>query len=221
MIEYSNVVFFDMDYTILENDCDVLWKYFLVDQGITPQEHKERALYYLELHQNGKLPIEEFIQFQMKEFTGKTPIKMRELSDQHFELYVQKYIYQLAKNEIEKINQSGAATVLLTGTNEVIAAPVAEKVGFTDLIATKLEIKDGAYTGNVDGDLLIRESKLKLAIEYCREKGSDISDAAFYADSINDVFLLKQVGQAIVVNPNDQLLEIAQKNNWKTVYWSL
>ena len=215
------IVFFDMDYTILQNDCDVLWKNFLVDQGLAPVEHKERALYFLNLHQKGKLPVVKYVLFQMKEFSGNTPQKMRELSQHHFDLYVKQFLYPQAKSEVLNLKKSGAAVVLLTGTNEVISAPIAEHFGFTDLIATRLELADGKYTGKVAGDFLIREKKMKGATEYCRKKEMKLSEAAFYADSVNDIFLLECVGQATVVNPNKQLKEIARMKNWKTIFWSL
>ncbi len=220
-VSEPEIVFFDMDYTILENDCDVLWKNFLVDQGIAPTRHKQKALYFLDLHQKGKLPVNKYIQFQMKEFSGSTPQKMRELSQYHFDLYVKPFIYPQAKTEVLKLKRTAAAVVLLTGTNEVISAPIAEHIGFTDLIATKLELIDGKYSGKVAGDFLIREKKLKRATEFCRQRGRQLWQAAFYADSVNDIFLLERVGMATVVNPNKQLKEIAKMKNWQTVCWSL
>jgi HAD superfamily hydrolase (TIGR01490 family) len=216
----SKIVFFDMDYTILENDCDVLWKNFLADLGLAPEEAKAKALYYLKLHQQGELPIEEYVQFQMKEFTGKTPAKMHELAQKHFDNYVLQYIYPQAKIEIEELKQSGAAVLLLSGTNEVIALPIADFLGFTGCIATQLELVEDRFTGRIAGNFLIRESKLQLATEYCRKNGVDLADAAFYADSVNDVFLLEKVGCAVVVNPNEHLKTIAKQNKWKSVFWS-
>ncbi len=71
------IVFIDMDGTVLEHDCDVLWKYFLVEKGLAPDSSLEMANYYLELYDKGKTPVKGYIEFQLKEFVGNTPEKMR------------------------------------------------------------------------------------------------------------------------------------------------
>ena len=221
MNKKPEIAFFDMDYTILENDCDVLWKKFLADKGLAPDTDREKADYYLDLHQKGELPVDEYIKFQMKEFTGNMPDKMFELSQQHFDTHVHKFLYPQAKQEIKKLKKSAIPDVLITGTNEVIATPIAKAMDFTDLIATKLEISNGMYTGKVKGDFLIKENKLQFASEYCQKKGATLDDAIFYADSINDLELLEKVFLPITVNPGEALLEIAQARNWHIKNWTL
>lgn len=221
MKKKPKIVFFDMDYTILKNDCDVLWKNFLVDKGLAPKIDLEKANYYLHLHQKGELPVDEYIKFQMKEFAGNTPDNMFALSQQHFDTRVQKFLYPQAKQEITKLKKSGIPIVLITGTNEVIAAPIAKAMGFTDLIATKLEIDNGKCTGNIDGFFLIKEYKLKFASECCLKKGTTLDNAVFYGDSINDLELLEKVFLPITVNPGEGLLEIAQARHWCIKNWTL
>ncbi len=157
----------------------------------------------------------------MKEFIGNTPEQMFELSQQHFDTRVQKYLYPQAKQEIKKLTKSDIPIILITGTNEVIAAPIAKAMGFTNLLATKLEIENGKYTGNIDGAFLIKENKLQLASEFCFKKGTTLGSTAFYADSINDLELLEKVFLPITVNPGDILLKIAQARNWRVEKWAL
>ncbi|MBN2013335.1 HAD-IB family hydrolase [candidate division KSB1 bacterium] len=214
------VVFFDMDYTILKNDCDVLWKNFLADMKVAPESARERANYYLDLHHKGELPVAEYIDFQWKEFAGNTPDIMQLLSQKHYEEYVQKYIYPDAVKEIEKYREQDIPIVIITGTNRIIATPISVALR-AELIASDLEIKNGKFTGKIDGPFMIKENKLKLAQEYCQKRQTSFDKVVFYADSINDAELLDMVGQAIVVNPHDKLLELAHAKNWRIVSWSL
>ena len=215
-----DIVFFDMDYTVLENDCDVLWKYFLADQKIAPESDRERALYYLDLHHRGRLPVAEYTEFQWKEFAGKTPQQMQKLAQRHFDKYVREYIYPDAVKEIRTYREQNIPVVLLTGTNRVTAAPIAEALD-TELIATDLEIVNGTFTGKLSGKFLIKENKVLMAEEYCQQRHMTLDRAAFYGDSINDAVLLGKVAQATVVNPKNNLLELAKEKNWRVVYWTL
>lgn len=215
-----DIVFFDMDYTVLENDCDVLWKYFLADEKIAPESDRERALYYLDLHHRGILPVYEYTEFQWKEFAGKSPQQMQKLAQYHFDNYVREYIYPDAVKEIRTYRDQNIPVVLLTGTNRVTAAPIAEALD-TELIATDLEIENGTFTGKLSGRFLIKENKVLMAEEYCQQRRTTLDRAAFYGDSINDAVLLGKVAQATVVNPKNNLLELAKEKNWGIVNWSL
>ncbi len=215
-----DIVFFDMDYTVLENDCDVLWKNFLADKKVAPESDRERALYYLDLHHRGVLPVTEYTEFQWKEFAGKTPQEMQKLAQYHFDNYVREYIYPDAVEEIRTYRDQNIPVVLLTGTNRVTAAPIAEALD-TELIATDLEIVNATFTGKLSGKFLIKENKVLMAEEYCQQRRTSLDRAAFYGDSINDAVLLGRVAQATVVNPKNNLLELAKQKNWRIVYWSL
>ncbi len=214
------LVFFDMDYTVLGHDCDVLWKYFLADEGIAPESARNDADRYVDLYHKGELPVSEYIEFQIKEFAGNTAGTMMKLSRRHFEKYVRKYIYPDAVREIEKYQAQGIGVVLLTGTNRIIATPIAEALG-ADLIATELEIRNGQYTGDITGPFLIKENKTLMALEYCQKRKISLDQVAFYADSINDVEFLEKVALATVVNPRSKLAAIAAARNWRVVRWTL
>ena len=43
----------------------------------------------------------------------------------------------------------------------------------------------------------------------------DFKNTTFYSDSINDLPLLMEVEKPVAVNPDNQLREIALKNNWQ------
>lgn len=221
MNQNLEIVFFDMDFTVLNNDCDILWKIFLSDQKIAPEIDREKVKHYMELYHQGELPINEFIKFQLKEFVGNTPDEMKILAQKHFQTKVKKHIFPQAKQEIEQYRKQKIPIVLLTGTNRVVSEPIANALGFTDLIATELEIINNRYTGGIVGRFLIKENKTILAAEFCRTKGTTLNCAGFYADSINDVELLKMVAQPVVVNPRQNLLAVAKANNWRIVNWSI
>ncbi len=216
-----DVVFFDMDHTILAIDCDVSWKKFLIDKGMAPAKDSAKAEYYWDLYCQGKSPVEEFVEFQLREFAGRTPEEMCVLTQRHFDERIRQFIYPEAHRVIEEFSAKGVPTVLVTGTNRFLSQPLVDAVGITTLLATEPEIVNGRFTGGIVEPFLLKEGKLLKAREYCQSLQTDLKHAAFFADSINDLEMLASVGTPVVVNPADMLIEEAKARHWRIESWSL
>jgi HAD superfamily hydrolase (TIGR01490 family) len=208
-----------MDHTVLDTDCDVSWKYFLVDKGLAPVSHCTEADRFLELYYQGRTPVDEFVTFQLNEFVNRSTEEMRQLADQHFKERVQEYIFPQAQKEIDKFIQKGISTFLLTGTNRIIAEPIARFLGIDTLLATEPELKNGRFTGKIEGLFLMKGGKLKSATDICISRHVKLDNVTFYADSITDVTLLEKVGFPVVVNPKENLRAIAEANQWRIEQW--
>ena len=216
-----DVAFFDMDHTILAIDCDVSWKKFLIDKGMAPAEDSAKAGYYWDLYYQGRSPIEEFVEFQLREFAGRTPGEMCVLAQRHFDERIREFIYPEAHRVIEEFSAKSVPTVLVTGTNRFLSQPLVDAVGITALLATEPEIVNGRFTGGIVEPFLLKEGKLLKAREYCQSLQTDLKRAAFFADSINDLEMLASVGTPVVVNPADMLIEEAKARHWRIERWSL
>ncbi len=214
-----DLVFFDMDHTLLDMDCDLSWKEFLVDEGLAPPADKEEARRYLELYHQGISPVEEFLQFQLREFIGRTLMEMERLAQRHFEERVSGHVFPQAIDTIAGFTQREIPTALLTGTNNIISTPIAEKLGIRDILATELAVVDGRFTGGIEGPYLSKEGKVEKALDFCRKMNTEPVRCAFFADSINDLPMLERAGRPVTVNPKPNLLEIAQSRNWEIQYW--
>lgn len=213
------IAIFDMDHTVLGIDCDHSWKYFLADEGFAPLAHRDEADRFLDLYHKGRTPINEFIEFQLSEFAGRSIAEIRTIADKHFEQRVRKLIYLQARNVIDKFNHDEIDTILLTGTNRIIANPIAKSLDVSRLIATEPEIEDGYFTGRIDGPFLMKEVKFKSAKDLCSERNIDLDRVTYFADSITDVPLLEKVGYPVVINPRKDMLSIAKANQWQIKYW--
>lgn len=117
------VYFFDMDHTLINNDCDVSWKQFAVRHNLAPESDLAEADRYFDDYNAGTLDVEEFYLFQFREFIGKTPEEMRPLSELHFEEYVRPHIYPEARKLVGSLLDAGFPVAILTSTNSVVAQP--------------------------------------------------------------------------------------------------
>ena len=215
------VAFFDMDHTIIGIDCSVSWKYFLVDRGLAPEGDRAKADYYWKLYCLGNTPVDEFIEFQYREFSGKTVDEMRSLACCHFEECIRPYIYHGAQEKIREFSRKGIPTALVTGTNRYIAEPIAEAMEITTLLPTEPEIVDGKFTGGYIPPFLLKEGKITKAEFHSRELGVLLDQASFFGDSVNDIELLAKVGHPVVVNPGEKLLAVAEENSWPVERWAV
>jgi HAD superfamily hydrolase (TIGR01490 family) len=217
-MEYA-ACFFDMDHTLIDNDCDVSWKTFLVEHGCADAAVLKAADVYYQQYLRNELDIAEFIRFQLAEFAGRTAAEMTALSKQHFEEKVKDRIFADARATVMAALRRQVPVCIVTSTNEVVAAPVAAELGIPFVLATRPEIRAGRYTGDISGVYCSGSGKVTRAAAFCRERGICLDNAAYYGDSLADIPLLKAAGGAYVVNPAPALRETAEREGWQILQW--
>ena len=158
-----DVVFFDVDHTIINNDCDVSWKLFLIDKGLASKKDKNLALKYYQLYKSGSLPIIKFLNFQLKELIGKDINYINGLALEHFNIYVKPKVYKSAYDLINKYKQTQTKLVSISGCNDIILKPLNDYFGFDHTISTKLEINNKKITGLLQGEYVLKNIKKRRA----------------------------------------------------------
>lgn len=216
-----DIVFFDMDHTLIDNDCDVSWKQFLIAEGFADPREMDDVHRFFDLYRQGKLPIDEFLRFQLGQFAGKSPDDMRRLAAMHFDKWVRHKIFPQARSEVDWARANGVPTAILTATNRIIAEPLAEELGIPYLVATELEIREGLFTGKIEDPYCYNNHKITKARDCCAKVGARIERARYFGDSVADIPMLKRVAEAIAVNPGAELRRVAECNGWRVVHWSL
>jgi len=103
---------------------------------------------------------------------------------------------------------------LITATPQLVAQVIADRLGLTGALGTKVEAIDGVFTGRLDGRVLHGAEKAAVADAFVLVKGADLADCWAYSDSSNDIPLLELVGNRIVVNPDASLSRHAKANQW-------
>ena len=124
---------------------------------------------------------------------------------------VDPYIYQEALDLIALHKASGRRVYIVSSSPEGVVRPLAERLGVDDVIATRAEVVDGKFTGNLEF-YCYREKKAEAirALE-----GIDLEGSYAYSDSITDLPMLEAVGNPVAVNPDRELRKIAQQRGWK------
>ena len=120
---------------------------------------------------------------------------------------------ELARAHLDK----GHEVWLITATPQLVAQVIADRLGLTGAIGTRVQALDGIFTGALDGHVLHGDEKAAVAADHARERNAPLRDCWAYSDSSNDIPLLSMVGNRIVVNPDAKLQAHADRHGWSVL----
>jgi HAD superfamily hydrolase (TIGR01490 family) len=122
-------------------------------------------------------------------------------------------VYAEATELIARHKADGQDVIVLSAMGEEVVAPVAEMLGATRSVATRMQIVDGRYSGQVDF-YCYGENKAVAAKELSAIHGYDLAECYAYTDSSTDIPLLEVVGHPHAVNPDRALRRHAMERDW-------
>ena len=211
--------FFDMDNTLLTVDTGMSWTRFLYRRGELPPSMVAKAIYWSTLYKLAVLDMESVFTKLCMDLAGDSEAEMIAKCDIWYPEHIAPFVAPAARVALEHHRQQGDVIVLATGSTVYAARPVARGVGIEHVLASVLEVQDGAFTGKPSA-LCFGHHKVALAERWAADNGIDLSQSTFYSDSFNDLPLLERVGTAVAVNPDRRLRRHAQRRGWTMQRWS-
>lgn len=120
---------------------------------------------------------------------------------------------------LQEHKQRGHRLVLVSGTFQPILEAIGRRLGVHLIIGTKLEKKDGWYTGRLSSPICFDEQKASMLKEFMRETHLevDFSRSYAYGDTMSDKPVLEIVGNPVTVYPDAKLRAHAREHGWKTI----
>ncbi|HPA14473.1 MAG TPA: HAD family phosphatase [Desulfobacterales bacterium] len=192
-------------------------------------------LFFLELFRKKVLGIRQifsFLGFSFRWFTryGKNVWKknkaylaglhhqtIKALATQFVQSELSKRICPEMKKRIEIHHRNGDETVLLSGTLDAIALPIASFLGIKHVCATKCSTIEARYSSAPPLIHPFGRDKLKIGFSLCRKLGYELSDCTAYGDSPDDIQLLESVSHPVAVHPKPRLRKIALRRSWEII----
>ncbi len=104
---------------------------------------------------------------------------------------------------------AGRPVYIVTAASQEMADLMAHVLVFDGGVGSRLEVRDGRYTGRADGPFNYREGKVLSLRELAAREGIDLAASFAYSDSESDLPMLRAVGHPVVVNPDPELARIA------------
>jgi HAD superfamily hydrolase (TIGR01490 family) len=125
--------------------------------------------------------------------------------------------------------KQGHKIVIVSGTLEILARKAAEQLeaelearglaAEIHVCATRLEEREGKWTGQVMGAAMYGEAKADAVRRMAEKEGFDLTKCHAYGDSAMDRWMLAAVGRPVAVNPSKELLRLACGKNWAVRTW--
>ncbi|WP_425565569.1 HAD family hydrolase [Pilimelia columellifera] len=110
---------------------------------------------------------------------------------------------------------AGHQVWLVTAAPVELGRVIARRLGLSGAIGTVSEIRDGAYTGRLVGELMHGPAKADAIRTIAAAEGLDLTRCVAYSDSANDIPMLSVVGRAVAVNPDAALRREARQRGWQ------
>ncbi|MCZ7630301.1 MAG: HAD-IB family hydrolase [Microthrixaceae bacterium] len=107
-----------------------------------------------------------------------------------------------ARPLFDQHREAGRRLVMATTTPEDLVRPLADALGFDDVVATRYGVVDGHYDGTIDGLFVWGKDKARAVAEWAELNDVDLDASYGYSDSFYDVPLLSIVGHPTAVNPD-------------------
>ncbi len=209
---------FDLDNTLLAGDSDYLWGQYLVENDLVNVEfHAAENQRFYDEYLAGEMDITAFLTFQFKPFADNTMADLQHWRADYLQQLIEPIILPVGEARIAMHREQGDTLLIITATNSFITAPIAERLGIPNLIATEAAIKDGEYTGGIAGVPSYQSGKVTRLIDWLADRDLDLEHSTFYSDSHNDLPLLELVSNPIVVDADDKLLDVAKQRGWQSI----
>ncbi len=139
--------------------------------------------------------------------------QVREIVKEALHDVVDPLIYDEAALLIEEHKAEGRDVVIVSSSGEEVVGPIGEMLGADRVVATRMVIEDGRYTGSV-AFYAYGANKALAVRELAASEEYDLTKCYAYSDSITDVPMLEAVGHPVAVNPDRTLRRLALQRGW-------
>lgn len=206
------IIFWDIDGTLLDKSLEQLFLKFL--------RREQRFSWSKTLAHAFKQCLTRspmWYRLKLMHLRGAHVEDVRSLAERFFREVAQSRLRPGLTQAITSLNDMNNTQVLLSGTPEFLARPVADHLGVQDVIAAQPEIIESRLTGSLTRRHPFGKHKLEAAAAWLADHGYGWQRTAAIADHWRDRYLLRAVERAIVVNPGRRLAREAARRDWGVV----
>jgi HAD superfamily hydrolase (TIGR01490 family) len=211
-----SAAFFDLDKTVIAKSSALAFGRPFYRDGLIGRRDVVKAAYAQLMFRIGGADDQQMARIRdhvAQLCKGWRVEQVRQIVNEALDQLINPYVYAEAAALIGEHRAAGRDVVLVSTSGEEMVRPIGELLGITDVIATRMEVENGRYTGVVDF-YAAGVNKATAVQELAEERDYDLDSSYAYSDSISDAPLLQTVGHPTAVNADRALRRLAVERGW-------
>jgi HAD superfamily hydrolase (TIGR01490 family) len=212
----TTAAFFDLDKTIISRSSTLAFAPSFYRHGLISRTEAMRGACAQLIFRLGGADHRrmERIRSQVSQLCRGWPAdRVGEIVTRYLEELIVPYVYAEARVLLAWHRDAGRDVIIVSTSGQEMVLPIATLLGASSVIATRMQVADGRYTGEMDFYAYGEAKAIRLR-ELASERGYRLGDCFAYSDSVTDLPMLEAVGHPHAVNPDRALRKIARERRW-------
>ena len=214
--------FFDLDKTLIARSSTLAFGRSFYQHGLLSRGDMMRgALAQLRYRLSGAdhRQMEKLKAHVSQACRGWPADRVTEIVSRYLKDLILPYVYAEARALLSEHSSAGQDVIIVSTSGEEVVAPIGALLGAQSVIATRMRIANGHYTGEMECYAYGEEKAVQVR-RLAAERGYSLPGCYAYSDSVTDLPLLEAVGNPRVVNPDRALRRIAAARGWPVLSFS-
>jgi HAD superfamily hydrolase (TIGR01490 family) len=217
-----SAAFFDLDKTVIAKSSTLAFSRPFYQGGLINRRSVLRSAYAQFVYLVGGADHDQME--RMREYlsalsAGWDVQTVKDIVAETLHYIVDPLVYDEAVRLVEEHHDAGRDVVIVSSSGAEVVEPIGEMLGADSVIATRMVIRDGRYTGEI-GYYVYGETKAEAIRELAERRGYDLSRSYAYSDSVTDVPMLESVGHPYAVNADRAMRKAAAERGWPLLSFS-
>lgn len=215
--EGNAAAFFDLDKTVIAKSSTLAFSRPLYKAGFLNRRALVKAgiaqvVYMMVGADHDQI---ERVRDQMMELTrGWDAAQIRSIVRETVDEVVAPLVFAEALAIMDEHRREGRRVVIISASPEEVVMPLARFLGVDHVIATRSTIDvHGRYTGEMEF-YAYGPGKAEAIRDLAAKWNLDLDACYAYSDSATDIPMMEVVGHPVAVNPDRELREVAEANDW-------
>jgi HAD superfamily hydrolase (TIGR01490 family) len=211
-----SAAFFDLDKTVIAKSSSLAFSRPLYRGGLINRRAVLRSGYAQFVYLIGGADHDQMERMRayLQELCAGWPVQqVQDIVGETLHDLIDPIVYDEAVALIEEHHAEGRDVVIVSSSGAEVVEPIGAMLGADDVVATRMQVEDGRYTGVIDF-YSYGEHKATAVRQLAEERGYDLAECYAYSDSYTDVPMLAEVGRPFAVNPDRALRREAEQRGW-------
>ncbi|MDJ0709135.1 MAG: HAD-IB family hydrolase [Woeseiaceae bacterium] len=210
----TTAAFFDLDGTIIATHSikDIFLERLFAGQVQTEEVVDMATLTLRYIFKTAD--FEDGLRDSVRNIQGMDESEFLELADKVCEERLLPQVFPEVKAILKAHSDKGHTIVIVSSASRYQVAPLAGALGIENIICTELEVKNGKFTGSLDGSPCYGPAKLSMARAFAKGRRISLKKSYFYSNGSEDIPLLEAVGNPVAIGPDSRLKKVATRRGW-------